>query len=79
MDATFGGVHFIVDSGGFLRLPNLGVSSLRIPAPEIIVPPIASVDLSYSSGNNNGNNQRNFSSREEQRKRRRDLRCEAEE
>lgn len=76
MDTTFGGVHFIVDSRGFLRLPKSDASSLRTSAPEIIVPPIASVGL---PANSNGSSRRIFGSREEQRKRRRDLRHEEEE
>jgi hypothetical protein len=38
MDTTFGGVHFIIDSEGFLRLPSSNASSLRTSAPETIVP-----------------------------------------
>jgi hypothetical protein len=64
MDATFGGVHFIIDSGGFHQLPSSTASSLRTSAPDTIVPPITSVGL---PGSSNGSSQRIFGSREEQR------------
>jgi hypothetical protein len=73
MDATFGGVHFIIDSRGFLRLPNSAASSSRSTAPDIIVP------LMGLPRNSNKNSRMTFGSREEQRKRRRDLRREEEE
>jgi hypothetical protein len=77
MDATFGGVHFIVDSGGFLRLSSSGTPGpLRTSAPKIIVPQIAAAGLSYSFDNNNVNIRRNIGSTgsgQEHRKRRRDL------
>ena len=44
MDATFGGVHFIIDSGGFLRLPRAGASSLKAAVSED-APPTATLEV----------------------------------
>jgi hypothetical protein len=82
MDTTFGSVHFIVDSGGFLRLPGSGAPGserISIP-PTIVVPPLAAVDSPYSFKNNDVRIQRNLNSigsRQELQKNRRDLQCEA--
>ena len=76
MDTTFGGVHFIIDSRGFLRLPSSNASSPRTSVPDDIAPPAA---LAVLPGNNGESSRRGFSSRGEQRNKRRDPRREEEE
>ncbi|KAK1664688.1 hypothetical protein QYE76_052847 [Lolium multiflorum] len=76
MDTTFGGVHFIVDSRGFLRLPSSNASSPRTSAPGNITPAAALAALSRSAGKGSRSS---FDAVEEQRKRRRDSRREEEE
>jgi hypothetical protein len=61
MDTTFGGVHFIIDSKGFLRLPISNASSLRTSALETIGLLADSVD----SRKNSSKGRSRFGSREE--------------
>ncbi|KAK1620215.1 hypothetical protein QYE76_025732 [Lolium multiflorum] len=78
VDATFGSVHFIIDSGGFLRLPGSVAPGMERTAtpPTVDVPPLTTIDPPYSLSNNDESNQRylsNIGSRQEHQKRRRDL------
>ncbi|KAK1649730.1 hypothetical protein QYE76_067535 [Lolium multiflorum] len=82
MDTTFGSVHFIIDSGGFLRLPGSVAPGLeKTTTPSMIsVPPLTTVGPPYSFSNNDESVQRNpnsIGSRQERQKRRRDLHYEA--
>ena len=73
MDTTFGGVHFIIDSRGFLRLPSSNASSPRTSVPEDIAPAATLAVLSRSAGEGSRDS---VGAVEEQRKRRRDSRRE---
>ena len=76
MDTIFGGVHFIIDSGGFLRLPRSNASSPRTSVPEGITPAATSAVPSRSTQEGSRDN---FDDMGEQRKKRRDSRCGEEE
>jgi hypothetical protein len=48
MDSTFGGVHFVVITGGFLRLPGTKAPDFgRTSTPTIVVPSPEVGDLPY--------------------------------
>ena len=76
MDTTYGGVHFIIDSRGFLRLPSSSAPSPRTSVPDDIAP---AAPLAVLPGNMGEGNRSSFGNKEEQRKRRRDSRREEEE
>ncbi|KAK1618418.1 hypothetical protein QYE76_023935 [Lolium multiflorum] len=76
MGTTFGGVHFIVDSRGFLRLPSSNASSPGTSAPGNITSAAALAALSRSTRKGSRSS---FDAVEEQRKKQRDSRREKEE
>ncbi|KAK1669087.1 hypothetical protein QYE76_057246 [Lolium multiflorum] len=70
MTATFGGVHFIIDSGGFLRLPrtNTSGSRLSVSADDTLV---ATLEIPPRSAH--GGSRGSFDPATGRKKRRRDL------
>ncbi|KAK1642614.1 hypothetical protein QYE76_060419 [Lolium multiflorum] len=76
MDATFGGVHFIIDSGGFLRLPRTSASGPKTSVGEVVTP---MTTLKILSGNIQESNRGSFDVTAGRRKRRRDSHREEEE
>jgi hypothetical protein len=76
MDTTFGGVHFIIDSRGFLRLPSSSAPSPRTSVPDDTTPATA---LAVMPGSMGESSRSSFGSKEEQRKRRRNSRREEDE
>ncbi|KAK1699375.1 hypothetical protein QYE76_016072 [Lolium multiflorum] len=69
MDATFGDVHFIIDSGGFLRLPRTSASGLKAAVSEDVPP---KTTLKVPPRSMQESNQGSFDVMAGRRKRRRD-------
>ncbi|KAK1666664.1 hypothetical protein QYE76_054823 [Lolium multiflorum] len=76
MDTTFGGVHFIIDSGGFLRLPRTSASGPKTSVSEGVTP---MTTLKIPSRNIQESNRGSFDVTAGRRKRRRDSHREEEE